>query len=212
MYINRPLEDYLDDLAAKKATPGGGSAAALTAATGTSLMSMVANFTIGKSDYKDVEDKVAEILVAVEKHGSELRNLIDEDIEAYDKLSAALKQRSCDDAGMDEFYKNALEAPFLVCEMTGKCIKLCRDLVEIGNKQLVTDTAIAALFLEAAFLSAKLNVYVNLKYIKDSDYIAKIRHLMAALEEPVPKLKEEILEICEKAITKGWSYGPIAGR
>ncbi|MBU0881617.1 MAG: cyclodeaminase/cyclohydrolase family protein, partial [Candidatus Omnitrophica bacterium] len=46
MYIDKTLKEYFDDLAAKKAAPGGGSASAAVAATGTSLMSMVANFTI----------------------------------------------------------------------------------------------------------------------------------------------------------------------
>ncbi len=200
MYINRPLKDYLDDLAAKKAAPGGGSAAALTAATGTSLISMVANFTIGKSGYKDSEDKVADIMLSAGKHDSELRNLIDADVEAYNKLSDAIKKRASDEARMDELYKSALEAPFLVCEITSKCMKLCRDLAECGNKNLITDTAIAALLFEAAFFSAKFNVYINLKYIKDTDYIAKIHHLLTALEESIPKLKEEILEICEDAV------------
>lgn len=200
MYINKPLESYLDDLASRKAAPGGGSAAALTAATGTSLMSMVANFTVGKAGYKDVEGKVAEILVDIGKYDAELRNLIDDDVTAYNKLSEALKKRSLDDAGMDELYKSSLESPFTVCEISAKCIKICLNLAEIGNKNLITDAAIAALLLEAAFFSAKFNVYINLKYIKDTDYVSKIHHLISGLEGSVPKIKEEILEICEDVV------------
>ena len=49
MYNEGSLKQYLNDLAAKLPAPGGGSAAALTAALGASLISMVLNFTIGKT-------------------------------------------------------------------------------------------------------------------------------------------------------------------
>lgn len=199
MYIDKPIKEYLDDLGAKKPAPGGGSAAALMAATGTSLMMMTANFTVGKPKYKDVESKVIDILAKVKKFDSELRGLIDKDVEGYRKLSSALKASG--GVGSDELFKGAAEPPFSVCEITGKCMKLCRSLAEYGNKELITDTAIAAILFEAAFFSAKFNVYINLKYIKDTDYIGKVHGILAPLEEEMPKLKEEILEICEDAIS-----------
>ncbi|MCX5677640.1 MAG: cyclodeaminase/cyclohydrolase family protein [Candidatus Omnitrophica bacterium] len=201
MYINKPLKEYLDDLAAKRAAPGGGSASALAAATGTSLMSMVANFTLGKEGYKDAEDKIADILLETTKLDSELRALIDKDVDAYMKLSTALKGAAGDGAKLEDLYKDAAEVPFMVCKITNKCIKLCRGLAEYGNRNLVTDTATAAILFEAAFFSAKFHVYINLKYIKDMDYISNIHDLLAALEEEMPGLKEEILEMCEDAIS-----------
>ena len=60
------LKKYLDDLASNKPAPGGGSAAALTAAAGVALISMVANFTLGKEKYKSVEAKIKEVLQEAE--------------------------------------------------------------------------------------------------------------------------------------------------
>ena len=45
MYNERPLHEYLNDLAARSPAPGGGSASALVGAIGVALMSMVANYT-----------------------------------------------------------------------------------------------------------------------------------------------------------------------
>ena len=201
MYIDRPLKEYLDDLGARKSTPGGGSAAALTAATGTGLMSMVANYTVGKSEYKKVEEKAADVLLQIQKFDLKLRDLIDADVDAYKKLVAGLKSVSGDEAKSDELYKDAMESPFLVCEIAAKCMRLCLELAKIGNKNLITDTAIAAILFDAAFFAAKFNVYINLKYIKDTDYIAKIHNILMPLEDRMPNLKEEILEICEDAIS-----------
>ncbi|HBG63060.1 MAG TPA: hypothetical protein DDX16_02260 [Candidatus Omnitrophica bacterium] len=46
MYSNQSLKHYLDNLAAKKPAPGGGSAAALVGAIGCALLSMACNGTI----------------------------------------------------------------------------------------------------------------------------------------------------------------------
>ena len=79
-------------------------------------------------------------------------------------------------------------------------MKICEELAKVGNKNLITDTAIAAIMLEGAFFSAKFNVYINLKHIKDMDYIGKVHGVLAPLEEKLPALKAEILELCEEVI------------
>lgn len=186
MYAKGSVETYLNDLAARKPAPGGGSAAALQAATGVALMSMVANYTKGAED----------ILNITEGARTKLEALIDADVEAYTKLSKALKDKK---AG-DELYKEALKPPYEVCKISADCLKLCESLVERGNKNLITDTAIAAICLEGAFFAAKYNVYINLKYIKDMDFIGSIHKVLQPLEEELPKLKEEILEKCEDVI------------
>ena len=202
MYIDKPLREYLDDLAAKKAAPGGGSAASLSAAIGVGLMSMVANYTIKNPKYKDVEEKVADILVKADKARAELQSLVDEDVEAYTKLSEGMTTYKNNPAKLEEVYKEAVEPPFQICKIANECLKLCSSLADCGNKNLVTDTAIAAILLEGAFFSAKYNVYINLKYIKDLKYIESIHKVLSPLEESMPKLKEEILEKCEDVISK----------
>ena len=193
MYINKSIKTYLDDLAAKKPVPGGGSAAALSAAIGVGLMSMTANYTEGAG-------AITDILAKCEKHRVRLQDLVDEDIKAYEKLSAGMKSRTKDEKKLDNLFKKAAEAPFEVCKIAAVCLKLCKTLVEIGNKNLITDTAVAVILLEGAFFSAKFNVYINLKYVKDMDYIGRIHNELAPLEEELPRLKEEILEMCEEVI------------
>ena len=198
MYIKGSIEKYLDDLAARKPAPGGGSAAALQAATGVALMSMVANYTAGAQ----------EILKKTEEARKKLQDLIDADVEAYSKLSKAMKGSRVQGPGSnsqgpgDELYKEALKPPYEVCKIAADCLKLCNELVECGNKNLITDTAIAVICLEGAFFAAKYNVYINLKYIKDMDFIGKVHKVLQPLEEELPKLKEEILEKCEDVISK----------
>ena len=65
MYINKPLREYLDDLAARKPAPGGGSAAALAASIGAALLVMVLNYTAGNEKYRQVQEKAAAILAKI---------------------------------------------------------------------------------------------------------------------------------------------------
>lgn len=198
MYLDRPIKEYLSDLGAKIPAPGGGSASALGASIGTGLMEMVANYTVGNVKYKSHEDRIADILVKVEKFSQELQGLIDEDVAAYNKLASGRKEFKKDSSKLDSLYRDALEIPFRVCRITNECLKLCEELVKYGNKNLITDVAIAAIMLEGAFFSAKFNVYINLKYIKDMDYVGGIHKILSPLEEAMRKKKEEILEKCEE--------------
>ena len=202
MYNDKPLREYLDDLAARKPAPGGGSAAALAGAIGAGLMSMVANYTVGNPKYKDNEKKMAEILKRSEKCRTQLQSLVDKDVEAYAKLSAGMKEVAKDSPGLDKLFKEAMQPPFEICKIAAEALGLCKRLAKLGNKNLITDTAIAAIMLEGAFFSAKFNVYVNLKYIKDIDFVGGIHKVLAPLEESMPELKVEILEMCEDVISK----------
>ncbi|HOU24457.1 MAG TPA: cyclodeaminase/cyclohydrolase family protein, partial [Anaerolineae bacterium] len=56
MLIDKPLNAFLDELASSAPAPGGGSAAALAGAVGAALVSMMANLTLGKKDYVNVQD------------------------------------------------------------------------------------------------------------------------------------------------------------
>ena len=202
MYINEPLRKYLDDLAARSPTPGGGSAAALAASLGVSLMMMAANFTIGNPKYKDVEGEAADLITKLSKFSLELRDLIDKDVEAYKKLSKGIKECRENATKLDEVYKEATNPVFEICKITSVCLKLCKTLAKIGNVNLITDTAAAAILLEGAFFAAKFNVYINLKYIKDLEYVERIHDALFPVETEMPKLKDEILEICEEVIAK----------
>jgi formiminotetrahydrofolate cyclodeaminase len=55
MVQDTSLELFLDALASRKPTPGGGSAAAVMGAMGAALVSMVCNLTIGRTQYRAVE-------------------------------------------------------------------------------------------------------------------------------------------------------------
>ena len=201
------LKKYLDDLAAKLPAPGGGSAAALTAATGAALISMVANFTIGKEKYKSVEEEIKKVLSSSEDLRQKLINLVDEDVTAYKKLSSAYKlpKDSPEDKRkreqvVQQGLKEALATPLEVCKLSHQAVKLCPVMSEKGNANLISDVGVAVALLASAFQSALLNVEINLKSIKDNEFILKIREVLKPMEEEVEIINQEVGAEVEKHV------------
>lgn len=194
MYIEKELKEYLHDLAAKKPAPGGGSAAAMAAALGAALVSMVANFTIGKEKYKHIESKVRDLLSKSEDLRFSLTNLVDKDVQAYQKLSDAYKRNADKDSpAIQTALKEAVSVPLEVCYLSMDVMRLCPLLVKEGNVNLISDVSVAQHLLNSAFLSAKIFVDTNLKTIKDKDFIGEIGETLASLEQEIGVLKVELL-------------------
>ena len=59
--LDRPVRQFLDELASGAPTPGGGSVAALTGALAAGLLTMVCDLTIGKKAYAAFEDQARAI-------------------------------------------------------------------------------------------------------------------------------------------------------
>ena len=191
------IHGYLGDLAANKPAPGGGSAAALAGAIGCALISMVANFTVGKEKYKAVEGEMQDLLKKSEELRAQLQKLVQDDIEAYSKFDKAYKMPK-DAKGrkeaVEEALKTAASVPLEICRCAHSAMKLLPTALEKGNKNLITDVGVPAHLLKAAFDSALINVEVNLKWIKDEEFIAKTREILDPMNKETSILKEKIVE------------------
>jgi formiminotetrahydrofolate cyclodeaminase len=178
MYCDKSLREYLNDLAAKLPAPGGGSAAALNAALGVSLVSMVVNFTIGKPKYAKYETELKSILEKSEKLRTEFLDLVDLDVVAYKSKNL----------------RDALDIPFMVARLCFEGIKLCPPLIKKGNINLISDVAVAAIFLESAFSAANFNVEINLKLLADKKLSKAVRKELKRKEKMIKDIREKTEE------------------
>ncbi len=186
MYKDTSLKQYLDDLAAKLPAPGGGSAAALTAALGASLLSMVVNFTLGKPKYAKHENELKKILEKSEKLRKEFLNLVDLDVKAYQSKNI----------------RSALNVPFVLCRLCFEGIRLCIPLVKKGNINLISDVAVAAILLEGAFACAYVNVEINLKSLGDKRLTKSIKKKLGGESAKIRKIRSETEEKVGKIIRR----------
>ncbi len=177
MYVEKPMVAFLDKLASRSPEPGGGAASALVGAVGAALVSMVANLTLGKEKYADVQDRIEELLKNSETLRSELQDLLQKDTEVYAEVSAAYKlpreteeQKKERAAKIQEALKSATEVPFQIAEKCLEVARLSRIAAEIGNVGAVSDAGVAVLLAEAAAQSAALNVRINVVSMEDREY------------------------------------------
>lgn len=183
-YKDETLKKYLDDLAGRLPAPGGGSAAALTAALGASLISMVVNFSLGKPKYAKYENELKVTLDKSERLREELLRLVDLDAVAYESKNA----------------RDALDVPFMVARLCFAGAKLCPPLIKKGNINLISDVAVAAILLESAFACAYFNVEINLKTLDDKKLSKAVRKELMQKGRAITKIRLETEEKIGKII------------
>jgi len=193
------LKKYLEDLASSKPAPGGGSASALVGALAASLVSMVANFTVGKEKFKEVEEEIKKVLEISERLRKELLELMDKDIEAYGEFSRALKlpqkteeEKRRKKKAIEEAIEKATQIPYQIMEKGREILKLNEILLKKGNPRLLSDVKVSSELALASLLSAYFNVEINLPYLPQNrrEYFQNTsRFLIAEAKELKKKLE-----------------------
>ena len=200
MWCEKSLKSYLDKLASKSPTPGGGSTAALLGALSAALISMVANFTLGKLKYKKVEKSVGKILERAEKLRERLSQLTEEDCLAYRKISDAYRLPKGEERNkvMQKALRQAVKVPLEVANLSFKLLKLNTELVEKGNRNLISDVGVSVIFALSALESAAINVEINLAGIKDMGFVIKKRRTLKLLLKEGKKIEKDVRRKVEK--------------
>ena len=152
-FTHKTLQQYLNQLSSKKPVPGGGSAAALAAALGASLVSMVANYSIGrKANTKAIDRQLKGILKQSEAIRKRLLELASLDSQAYLQLMSARSAKTS---------RKARAVPLEICKLCFKALDLTPFLVAKGNPYLLSDVQVAVELLEAGFNGAMVMVRIN---------------------------------------------------
>lgn len=208
MLTEKPITKFLDELASNSPAPGGGSVAALSAALGSALTSMVCNLTIGKKKYADVENELKNILQQSEALRHTFTTLVEKDTLAFNKVMEAFglpketdAQKALRAAAIEAATKEAALVPLEAMKHVIDALALAKVVAEKGNTNSLSDSGVSALMLHAAAESAALNVQINLNGIKDSDFVGwKSEEIVSLLRTSEMKAKE-ILSIVRNKIS-----------
>ena len=184
------LQSYLDTLASKSATPGGGSAAALMGAQAAALTSMVCNLTIGKPKYAEVETEMQVLLDKSERLREQLTGMIKADVDVFNRLMATYalpketnEEKEARSVAIQIVLKDATEVPLACAKACAEIIALSRIAAEKGSAAVISDAGVAVMSGYAALKSAALNVYINAASLKDREFAdKKIAELSAILD------------------------------
>ncbi len=194
---DQSIQIFLDELASKSATPGGGSVSALMGAQSAALISMVCNLTIGKPKYAEVEAEMQALLQKSEALREKLTGLIKADVEVFNRLMTAYglpKETDEEKAARTEVIQAVLKAatqvPLDCAHACAEAIDLSRCAANKGSLGVISDAGAAVMAGYSGLKSAALNVYINTASLKDRSFAeAKLLEL-----ETILKNSEGIVE------------------
>lgn len=171
------VTDFITLLASKAPAPGGGSAAALTAATGIGLTHMVTQLTLGKKKYAEHEALIKEIAEQAATIKTALTECIDKDTAAFNEITTALTlpketddEKTVRSLAMQAALKNAATVPMEVMALCLEALKLTEKALGKSNANAASDLGVAALNLSAGLKGAWLNVLINISGIEDEKF------------------------------------------
>ena len=176
MVEQKTIEGFLEVLSSKEPVPGGGGASALAGALGNALGQMVANLTIGKKKYADVEAEIKELLGRMQKLQAAFVTLADRDAQVFAPLAQCYSLPSLTEE--EKAYKEKvmeerlLDASFVPLEIMGHAVAMLGILEILGDKGsrlAVSDVGVGVQFIRASLLGAVMNVYINTKSMKNRE-------------------------------------------
>ena len=161
--------EFVEALASKAPTPGGGGASAYAGALASALASMVGNLTVGKKKYADVEERMRAELVELDDTRAHLLSLIDEDARAFEPLAAAYgmpkdtdAERAAQNAALQKALVGACEVPLEIMACCLQVIESCVFVARHGSVLALSDAGAGAVLAKAALMAASLNVVINI--------------------------------------------------
>ena len=171
---DQSIQTFLDELASKSATPGGGSVSALLGAQSAALTSMVCNLTIGKPKYAEVDAEMQVLLQKSEALREKLTGLIKADVDVFNRLMAAYglpketdEEKVARTEAIQTVLKAATEVPLQCARACAEAIELSRCAANKGNLGVISDAGAAVMAGYGGLKSAALNVYINTGSLKD---------------------------------------------
>jgi formiminotetrahydrofolate cyclodeaminase len=182
LLVNLSVSDYATSLASCESAPGGGSAAALSGLLGASLMEMVINLTIGRSEF----DEHASLLVGKKAKlillHDELKRLVDSDAAAFSAVVDAYKLPQYSKKEKQEQLRVIQETVTLAAEVPIEIARFSLEVMEIGkillgkvNPHAVSDLVVGSLASHTSVVGALLNTAINLPLLKDKNKVRALK-------------------------------------
>ena len=172
------IDEFFCALAARRATPAGGSAAAVTAGQAAALLAMCARYAEAAGTAED--RGTARALVSTgETQMRQLIDLADEDSRAFSAVMAAKRlpsatasEQAARKAALADGYRAAVRVPLHCAQVCLDLLRMARVLAPLCTGSLLGD-ALASLTLAYAALECSLNnVRINLRAMDDAEFVA----------------------------------------
>jgi len=168
--LNENLQTFLDRLADRTPTPGGGGATALNGAIACAQARMVVAYSINPKTDPSAREALEDAAGQLKRCDQMLRQLISEDAVAYENMAAVRKAARQDDRQTGDFTAAVLAAitvPMEMAAVASTALKVMDDVKSLASRYLLSDLGVAAALAHATARAARYSVRVNVREIND---------------------------------------------
>lgn len=195
-------DEFISALAAGTPTPGGGSAAAYVGAMAAALVAMVAQLTIGKKKYAEVEPLMKSLLEKAQNSVAVLSQAVARDSEAFTKVMEAIRlpkdtpdQAALRETAVEKAMKHAAEVPLETAAAALDVMELATQAASYGNKNAISDAGSSCALARACIRSAGYNVRTNCSSLKDQKIVDGLIKKLKQIEEKAAEYEKEMERI-----------------
>jgi formiminotetrahydrofolate cyclodeaminase len=207
MLTELTIKEFINKVISNDPVPGGGSVSALNGALAGALAAMVANLTIGRKKYAEVNDIMVELSSRFEKLSSRLIEDVDRDSDAYNRVFAAFKmpketdeEKQARSEAIQRETKYAAQVPMEVARAVYEVLPMIDTVAQKGNSNAVTDACVSMMCARTAILGALLNVRINLTSIKDEEFVKAMGEEADTIEAHTILQEQALLEYAKTVL------------
>jgi glutamate formiminotransferase/formiminotetrahydrofolate cyclodeaminase len=197
---------FIEQIGARTAAPGGGSASAAMAAMGAALGAMVAKLTYGVRKFEAVDHDMRRVIPPLHDAMQGLIPMIDADTAAFSDYMDGVRmpagtaaEKAARHNKMQAGLKTAVTVPLKTMQLGDSVWESLCAVARHGNPASRSDVEVGAKALEAGIWGAYRNVMTNLQDIQDAAFKQSMRQAAEKLAQRAGEKCAEVLGLLARA-------------
>lgn len=194
---------FLDGVAARTPTPGGGAVAAAAGALAVSMARMVTAYSAGDKTPADKRKLVDASSSRLRKAGDMLRELIAEDATAYEVMTRLAAHKSEEPETYQAAVVTAASVPLQMAALAAQVLAELDSFKSLSSRYLISDLGVAAVLAEATARAAAYSVRINLPELTEDKTRKKLQRDLTDILSHCAMRQQAILSFVDDRMAAG---------
>ena len=207
--LDLSVRAFLEALRSPAPTPAGGAASALAGALGSALLEMTAGLTMGRPQFRAVDQEARRIAAAAAERQARFQHLFVMEAHTFGRLFEAYSARGQSEAerqarlaAISEALVLATAVPMEVVHESKQLLELCEAAARVAAPAVLADVAVSVRLAHAALEGAAANVRVALPSLNDRASAQRLEHELATAQHTGLAQQQRILEIIDRRMPR----------